>query len=408
MSSPWFRHPAWLMLGICFADLFVSYSIRLGYGVALPEMIRDLGLTRTGAGSIYNAYLIAYLAGSPVAGYLGDRLGARRLMGVCALLLGLGVALLGRSTGLASAAAAFALAGLGATGMWAPLVAVVQRWFAPQRRGLTLGILSTGYGLGMAGVGVGFPLVAADLGWRWGWYLLGGAALALALVNGLALVSRPEDAGRRPWGEGLPLPGTAPAAEAAAGLGAVFRDPNFWLIGGAYAAVSFALYGFTTFMVDFARHGLGLPLAAAGRLATVHGSFQVAGVLTLLPLSDRLGRRATILIANGLIAACLAAVAGFGHDARTLTALVAVLAMFYGATFPVYSACAGDYFPRSLMGTVVGAWAPFFGVGAMATHWVTGLLRDATGGYTAAFALHAAAAALSVGLMLGVRRPGSA
>jgi len=51
----------------------------------------------------------------------------------------------------------YAIAGLGTTGMWAPVITVVQRWFSPNRRGLALGILSTGYGLGLPLWGRPFP-----------------------------------------------------------------------------------------------------------------------------------------------------------------------------------------------------------------------------------------------------------
>jgi len=45
-------HWAWVILGICFVNLFINYSVRLGYGVVLPEMIRTLGISRTAGGSI--------------------------------------------------------------------------------------------------------------------------------------------------------------------------------------------------------------------------------------------------------------------------------------------------------------------------------------------------------------------
>jgi Na+-translocating ferredoxin:NAD+ oxidoreductase RNF subunit RnfB len=41
-----------------------------------------------------------------------------------------------------------------------------------------------------------------------------------------------------------------------------------------------------------------LPLARAGFLPTVHGICQVAGVLTIMPLSDYLGRKKTVLLSN--------------------------------------------------------------------------------------------------------------
>ena len=68
-------HWAWVVLAICFVDLFINYSVRLGYGVVLPEMIRNLGFGRAAAGSIYNAYLFTYVAVTPFTGYLTDRLG---------------------------------------------------------------------------------------------------------------------------------------------------------------------------------------------------------------------------------------------------------------------------------------------------------------------------------------------
>ena len=58
VKEPSGLHPAWVILGICFVDLFVNYSVRLGYGVVLPEMIRTLGFSRADGGSIYNAELL--------------------------------------------------------------------------------------------------------------------------------------------------------------------------------------------------------------------------------------------------------------------------------------------------------------------------------------------------------------
>ena len=105
-------HWAWLILGICFVNLFVNYSVRLGYGVLLPEMIRDLDFSRAAAGTIYNAYLFTYIAIAPLTGYLTDRLGARRVISVCLLVLGVAVVLMGTAKTLWSASLFFGLAGL--------------------------------------------------------------------------------------------------------------------------------------------------------------------------------------------------------------------------------------------------------------------------------------------------------
>ena len=133
-------HWAWVILAICFVDLFVNYSVRLGYGVVLPEMIRNLDFGRAAGGSIYNAYLFTYILVTPFTGYLTDRFGARRVITTCLAILGVAVILMGTADTLWSACLFFGLAGLGATGLWAPVITLVQRWFAFHRRGFALGI----------------------------------------------------------------------------------------------------------------------------------------------------------------------------------------------------------------------------------------------------------------------------
>ncbi len=395
-------HWAWIILGTCFLNLFISYSVRLGYGVVLPEMIRDLCLSRTAGGSIFNAYLLTYICLTPLTGYLTDRFGARRIIPVCALFLGAGVLLMGTATGLWTACLYFGLTGLGATGMWTPVISVVQRWFSLNRRGLAVGVLSTGYGLGFAAMGVLFPLIVASLSWRYAWYFLGSGALVMVALNGLLLRSSPESAGARPWGGGAEPDRAGSKARASTPKGLirpVFRSRTFWLIGFSYFCISYGLYGITTFMVDYARYQLSAPLGQASLLATIHGLGQIAGVLIILPLSDRLGRRKTTLASNLMITLCLIGILALPGSFTLLGILIGLLAVFYGATFPIYGLCAGDYFPREIMATVIGAWTPFYGGGAILVHWVSGYLRDTLGNYDIAFTLNIIAAAAAVGLM---------
>jgi len=405
MSTNQRLHWAWVILGVCFVNLFINYSIRLGYGVVLPEMIRDLKLGRAAGGTIYNAYLLTYILVTPFTGFLTDRLGARRVITVCCLFLCLGIGLMGTADSLLTASIYYAIAGLGATGMWTPVITLVQRWFAFHRRGLALGILSTGYGLGFASMGALFPLIVLHLNWRYTWYLLGLLAGIMIVVNLLLLKSDPAGAGYRPWGEaekektdvlGQPPPGEANR------LADIFKNRNFWLLGFSYFAIAYALYGATTFMVDYAEYQLNFSLEKSSFLATIHGLSQLAGVLIILPLSDIWGRKKTILISNLMIVLALTGLLFTSSSWVMLCLAVGGMAVFYGATFPIYGACAGDYFPREHMGTVIGAWTPFYGAGAIATHWISGLLRDRTGVYDHAFFINITMAAVALILIAAV------
>jgi len=113
-----YLHWGWIILGTCFINLFINYSVRLGYGVVLPEMIRTLGFSRADSAAIFNSYLFVYIALTPLTGYLTDRFGARCVITVCTLFLGTGVVLMGTVQSLWTACLFFAIVGLGATGIY--------------------------------------------------------------------------------------------------------------------------------------------------------------------------------------------------------------------------------------------------------------------------------------------------
>jgi sugar phosphate permease len=396
-----------MILGICFVNLFINYSVRLGYGVVLPEMIRTLGFGRAAGGTVFNSYFFVYICIAPFAGYLTDRFGARRVITICLLILGTGVILMGTVKTLWMACFFFAITGLGATGLWAPVLTLLQRWFTHHRRGFAIGIMSTGYGLGFATMGAVFPWIVGRFSWRYAWFFLGAGALIMVVVNGFLLRSDPESAGLKPWGQ-AETPGVqnteTPIFEKRITLTALFHDSRFWLIGFSYLAITYSLYGITTFMVDYAKYQLDLSLEKSSLLATIHGFGQIAGVLTILPISDFLGRKKTITISNTIVTFLLAGVLSIGNSWTTLCILIGCLAIFYGVTFPLYGACAGDYFPREYMGTVIGAWTPLYGTGAILTHWITGILRDTTGIYNHAFIVNVVMGALAIVLISFVQK----
>ena len=370
-------------------------------------MIRTQGFGRAAAATIINSYFFVYISIAPFAGYLTDRIGAKRVMTISMLILGIGVVLMGTVQSLWMACIFFALTGLGAAGLWAPVLTLAQRWFAPHRRGFALGIISTGYGLGFAVIGAVFPWIVERFSWRYAWFFIGSEALMMVLINGLLLRSAPESSGLQPWGQkdtsrgrntGMPMP------EKRIPLTALFHNSRFWLIGFSYLAIAYSLYGITTFMVDYAKYQLGLPLEKASLLATIHGIGQIVGVLTILPLSDRLGRKTTLFIGNTFITVALTGIVVVGNSWMALCILIGCMAIFYGATFPLYGACAGDYFPKDIMGTVIGAWTPLYGCGAILTHWSTGMLRDMTGIYNYAFIVYVVMGVLSIVLISLVKK----
>ncbi len=404
-------HWAWVILAVCFVNLFISYGIRLGYGVLLPEMIRTMSLTRRQAGDIFNSYLLTYVALSPIMGYLTDRLGARRVISLFGILLGAGALLTGTARNFWQGCLFFAIVGMGASAMWTPILTVVQRWFGAKRRGMALGILSTGFGLGLAVMGKLYPVIVEHWNWRYCWYFLGAAGLCMVGMNLLLLRSKPEDKGLQPWGargeEGLIAERGGRTPKPKTRYSEILSTSRFWMIGISYCLVAASLYVVTTFMVDYARYSLGFSYETASSLATIHGLGQIVGVLTVLTISDRIGRRPTIFLSNMIVSASIAGILLSGTHEIWLFICVGVFGAFFGVTFPIYGACAGDYFRRDIMGTVIGAWTPLYGLGAIGGNRLAGYLRDVTGSFVIPFLIMILTALLAAVFMLFVKKRSS-
>lgn len=401
-------HWAWIILFISFINLFVNYGIRLGYSVVLPEMIRTLGFSRRQAGDIFNAYFLAYILLSLFAGNLTDRLGARKIIPMFGVVLGIGTLLMGTSASFWQASLFFGIVGMGAAAMWTPIIALVQRWFAVKRRGMALGILSTGFGLGFASMGKLFPIIVAEWSWRYCWYFLGIAALIMVFVNLFFLRSKPEDKGLVPWGtpvgEIIPTPQATGSQVVKTRYSEILTVPRFWILGFSYLLVAGSLYIPTTFMVDYARYELGFPYERASLLATIHGIGQIIGVLSIGMISDYIGRRMTILLSNLCIGVSIVCIVASGGNQAWLFTSIGALGAFFGATFPMYGAAGGDYFRKEIMGTVIGALTIFYGTGAILAHRFAGQIRDATGSFTIPFIIAIVASIVASVLMVFVKR----
>jgi len=159
-----------------FCTIFVAFAVRYSYGILLPEMLSSLDISKTEAGIIYSSYFLVYTLCSPLLGLLVDRSDARALLTVFVALLGTGALLMSTAATVFQASLFFALAGIGHSACWAPVVTVVLRWVSEKRRGIVLSIVDLGSTSSIAFWSVMIPLIIGPYGWRKVWVLLGLSA----------------------------------------------------------------------------------------------------------------------------------------------------------------------------------------------------------------------------------------
>ncbi|MHC1627324.1 MAG: MFS transporter [Candidatus Nezhaarchaeales archaeon] len=117
----------WLLpvLG-AFSVLVVSYALRYGYGVVVPQMSSALSLTNDQIGVIVSAYFIAYALFTPIAGLLADKLGVKRVIASFIAVMGIGSLLMSLSSSFLHCLAFFFIVGLGSAASWAPMATLTR------------------------------------------------------------------------------------------------------------------------------------------------------------------------------------------------------------------------------------------------------------------------------------------
>ena len=386
----------------CFLTVFTSFAIRYGYGVLLPEMLPSLAITKAEAGVIFSAFFIGYTALAPILGLLGDRFDARILIAIFMAILGVGAFLMSYSSSLIEASFFFALAGVGSSATWAPVIAVAQRWVSDRRRGITLAFIDVGSSVGIISGGLILPLIVGVYNWNTGWLSLGVLAFLVALVDLLLIRGRPTNVSDNKKSV-LEKHNDKPIKATYAML---VRDNKFWLIGFAYLLTGFSIIIPFTFLSTYAVQEMMYSYGAAARLITVIGVGALVGKLGLGYVSDTVGRIRIMMICAVLIAASCLGMA-FQNGESALIVFTALFGIGYGTIWAMYAASASDYFSKKSAGGIVGLWTVFLGVGSLASPIIAGWMADTTGTFKWSFILATAGAVASLILLVPVWKTSS-
>jgi len=398
-------HWAWVILGASFITLFINYSIRIGaYPILLPEMIKDLRLTKTQAGLIKSAFAITYLLFAPIMGRLTDRIGARKVISFFCLFLGGGAFLMGKAENLAACAIFYGIVGIGSAAMWVPSAALIQKWFGMKRRGMALGILNASSGAGFGLMGLILPVMVMGYGWRFGWFTLGVAGASLVLLNGPLLRDRPEQMGLSPWGGKVDEAKENSFPPKRIGYFEILKQGQFWILGISYFLISYGSYALLDFIVTYGVLELNIPYGIASLFITVTAFCGIPGGILIMTLSDHIGTKKALWIIYTLMGLSILFII-FGNNVPLLMVGIGWFGVLYGGIFPLVAACGRDYFPKEVTGTILGLLTIFYGAGAMTTPVVTGYLADLTGTFRWPFGLGAFASLFASFLIGFLKRP---
>lgn len=220
----------------------VTYGVvRYGYGLQLPALTSELGLSSATAGAIAAGSFAAYCVAALGAQRVLARRSPRAVVRAAAVLAAAGAVLVGLSWSSASLAAGVLVAGSAAGAASPALVAAVGSTVDGRRAGRAQAVVNSGTGVGVALVGAA-TLVAPDV-WRPAWFCAAlGAVVTAAVVDRSARWPTAPEAPPASRGAGGRSLGRAGIAAAVAGIGSA----AVWTFGRDLVTVTGGLPGRTT------------------------------------------------------------------------------------------------------------------------------------------------------------------
>ena len=350
----------------------------------------------------------------PVAGYLIDKLGPRRMVWIGLTILGTGFLLFGLMQNLWMFYLAFIIMSTGGgLGTWLPMMTVLNNWF--RRR------LSTAMAIAMEGFAVGGVVLVPLLAWaidpdqfglgRWRVVAagIGVAMILLAFPISRLVRNRPEDYGLLPDGRAPVLsPAAAESAPRASQQGGytwqqALRTRNFWLITMGHSCSSIVI---VTLMVHLGPMltDRGFSLQTVGLVVSAYTG--VGGIFILVGgyIGDRLPIRLT-LFGFSAIQSVSVVILMYTHGPAEAFLFAVVLGVGFGGRTPLSSAIRGIYFGRRAFASITGISMIPMNFLLLASPLFAGIMFDTRGSYMVPFATLAAVSFVGAAAFLFLGEP---
>lgn len=386
----------------------------IAFGVFIKPMAKEFGWSR---GVITGAFgLHVFWAGvlGIVCGLLVDRIGPKILSILCGILMGLGLFMCSRTDSIGSFYLAFGIiTGTGYALMFVPLQATIARWFN-EKRGLALGIMFAGFGVGGL---ILSPLLQSwinSYGWRTAFVFISILVLCSIPPLGLLLKKDPSVVGLVPLGESkIESNGdtecdgyrkTGPELETQDfTIQEAIRTGAFWQFSLAMVCMFLAYFMAQVSMVPHATDK-GVPVATAALALGIAGGFNAFGRIFMGAVSDKIGTKRALgfcLLLGSIMLFWLIPVRN-----SWMMYLFAILFGFaWGGSTPQMPRLVSELFGLKSMGGIMGIATLIISLGPTLGPIFGGAIYDFTGSYNPAFLVGGLSLLISFILILVLQVP---
>ncbi len=367
---------AWMRLGISVLLSTLGGISLWSVVVVLPAVQAEFAVDRAAASLPYTLTMVGFAVGGVLMGRLADRFGVMLPALVGAVALSIGYVAAGYATSLWQFALAHGLliALFGGAATFGPIVADTSLWFS-RHRGIAVAIAASGNYL--AGT-VWPPFVqhfVQTVGWRQTHIGIGVLCAVTMIPLALALHRRPP---AHRFDTGAPL---ARQSHTTLGLSPAALQVLLSIAGFACCvAMSMPQVHIVAYCSD-----LGYGVTRGAEMLSLMLGLGIVSRIGSGFFADRFGGLPTLLAGSAAQMLALLLYLGFS-SLFSLYVISALFGLFQGGIVPSYAIIIREYLPAREAGMRFGMviMATLFGMAFGG--WISGMIFDATGSYSAAFA----------------------
>ena len=319
----------------------------------------------------------------PIEGYLVDRFGARRIVtlgGVCVGLSWIGA---GLATSLSGLYASYAVGGVGVGSVYGACMGAMMKWF-PDRRGMAVGLTAGSYGIGTVLTILPIQRLIESSGYRLTFIVFGILQGLIVVALAQCMVSPASTWHPARWRPEL-AQGRVRQSAVSYRPAEMLRTPAFYAMYLLMVLVVFGGMVVTAQLSPLARtYHLDKAVAVAGMSALA-----VAMMLNQLMnglsrpfwgwISDHIGRYEAMAISSALGAVGILALMRVVERPGWFVVASGVTVFAWGACFALLPAAFGDLFGPAFASTNYGIQYTAKGVASIFAGWGAARLLESTG-----------------------------
>jgi ACS family D-galactonate transporter-like MFS transporter len=388
----------WFMCFLLLMGGIINYLDRANLSIAAPAMMRDLNLTNTDIGLMGSVFSLAYAFMQLPAGWLVDRISAKKMYAGAVTLWSAATAF----TGLCSTMPAF-IVGRVALGVFEapcmPIAAkITSHWFPRKERGMASGIFDAASKVGPA---IAAPILVTLLvmyDWRALFLITGGVGIVFAILFLLAytnpddnkFISKSEFDYIAAGGGGLEKKKQVTSIK----WSSLFKYRSIWgMILGYFCIVwlfniflvFLPLYLVKTQNIVFNQLGIWASIPWIGGIfGDIIGGY-MSGKLVDVNHMEPMKAKRFVMSISALLAGAVTIAIPFATDIKVTVLLMAIAIACISSITGNAWALASDVAPKSMVASVgsIQNFGGYFG-GALSP-LVVGFIADITGSFALAF-----------------------